>query len=230
MENAINTSYINVAVLVNGQRQPVYRRPHDRQPFVAGVWGAPFVLEVRNCTGGRIEVLSSVDGRNTLMDEPADMVQNRGMIISAYGSYRFAGWRIDDNNSAEFVFTDPAQSVAQMATGQSSNAGVFGFAIYTERRIEQPVYRTYVQNTGYEPLMRGLSKGVDAGDMGTGIGDVRADQVGRTSFVRAQNRPAEIVTIQYRSYEWLERNGIIAPDEPNAFPGAQTGYAQYVAK
>jgi len=233
MENTISTNYVNVAVLVNGQRQPVYRRPHDRQPFVAGVWGALFVLEVRNCTGGRIEVLSSVDGRNTLHDEPADMVQNRGMIIPAYGSYQFAGWRIDDNNSAAFVFTDPTESVAQMATGQASNAGVFGFAVYTERRIEQPVYRTHVQNTGYEPLTRSgpQSKGLEGlGDMGTGIGDVRADHVERTSFIRAQSRPAEIVTIQYRSHEWLERNGIIAPDEPNAFPGAQTGYAQYLAK
>ncbi len=230
MENTINSSYINVSVLVNEQRQPIYRRQHDRQAFIAGVWGAPFVLEVRNCTPGRIEVLSSVDGRNTLHDEPADVTQNRGMIINAYGSYRFAGWRIDDNNSAAFVFTDPAESVAQMATGQACNAGVFGFAVYTEQQIKWAEH-VYASSSYGAPLMRGaVSKGMDTGDMGTGIGDVRADHVGRTSFVRAQNRPAEIVTIQYRSLEWLERNGILTPDEPNAFPGAQTGYAQYLAK
>lgn len=231
MEKSVRGSFIEVAVVVNGGQQRIHRRSHDRQPFVAGVWGASFLLVVRNLTGGRIEVLSSVDGRNVLRDEPGDISGNRGMIVGGHSVWSNGGWRIDDNQIAQFVFTEPGASVAQQATGQALNAGVFGFAVYTEqRRFEQPIYTSSYVADSYSNTNESVAKGLSArvGDMGTGIGDVRHDAVGRTEFVRAGARPAEVLTIQYRSQEWLERYGILTLDEPNAFPGGGTGYSQYL--
>jgi hypothetical protein len=230
LNNEINKSargkLIAVSVFVADRRQSVYRRRNDGQPFVAGTWGASYMLEVRNLSSNRIEVLSSVDGRNTLRDEVADSYQNRGMIIAGYGMWTITGWRLDDERTAEFVFTEPGTSVTQMATGSAANAGVFGFAVYTERRVyEQPVYRSANYSTDELLMPQGLSL---SADMGTGIGDVRHDSVGHTTFMRAQASPSEIITIQYRSREWLEQAGIIAPDEPSAFPGNTTGYQQYI--
>jgi hypothetical protein len=154
------------------------------------------------------------------------------MIVSPRDTWTIAGWRLDDQNIAEFVFTNPEDSIESQATGGNKNAGIFGFAVYTEY---QPEWRG--QNSGQSRgsvsrgagQMRGAhQESVSMGaDLGTGMGDVRADQVGRTTFQRAQMQP-EIITIQYRSHGWLVRNNIIAPEEPQAFPGKGTGYGNYL--
>lgn len=232
METIVRGRYMEVAVLVNGQRQPIYRRQRDNQPFVEGLWGQPYVLEVRNLTHARVEILNSVDGRNTLRDEEADLRLNRGIIIGPHDVWTITGWRIDDNNTGQFVFSDPTQSVEQMATGTHRNAGVFGFALYAE--YVQPVYRGDVYRGGGTMRGGGQFLGVSKGgqesfspDMGTRMGDIQHDAVGRTTFNRASSEPVEVLTIHYRSRDWLERYGIIVPDEPQAFPGSQTGYSKY---
>ncbi len=221
METHVRSRSMEVCVIVNGIRQPIYRRLQDNQPFVAGLWGKPFVLEVRNNTTGRVEILSSVDGRNTLQEEEANLRTSRGMVVGPNDVWRVTGWRIDENTTAEFVFTDPSQSVENMVTGQNINAGVFGFALFHEYVVQQSAFRGATRGSG--EVMRGGGPKNYGGDMGTGIGDVQSDRVGKTTFIRLSSEP-EVLTIQYRSREWLERNGIIVPDEPKAFPGSQTGY------
>ncbi len=228
MDTIVRGRTMEVSVLVNGQRQPIYRRQRDSQPFVEGLWGQPYVLEVRNLTSARVEILNSVDGRNTLRDEEADLRLNRGMIISPHDVWTITGWRIDDNNTGQFVFSDPTQSVEQIATGAHRNTGIFGFALYAE--YVQPVYRggTYRGGGGSLGVPKGALESAGSGDMGTRMGDIQLDTVGRTNFNRASSEPAEVLTVQYRSRDWLERYGIIVPDEPQAFPGSQTGYGAYI--
>lgn len=233
MQNAINGRLIEVAVVMNYSRQPLYRRPTDGQHFVAGVWDSQFQLEVRNLTNERIEVLNSVDGRNTLKDEPADLRECRGMIVGPRDTWTIAGWRLNNDEIGEFFFTDPTASIERQATGGNKNAGIFGFAVYTE---QQPEWRS--QNPG--PMRGSVSRGAGqmrgshqesvsmGADLGTGMGAVKSDRVGVTTFQRAQSQPLEVITIQYRSYEWLVRNNVIVPDEPNAFPGTGTGYGNYL--
>lgn len=67
-----------------------------------------------------------------------------------------------------------------------------------------------------------------APDLGMGIGAVKADHIGHTSFERATAAPALIVEIQYRSHAWLVANGVIGSSFPSAFSAGDTGYAQYV--
>ncbi len=227
METAVNGRLVEVSVVMNYERQPIYRRQRDGQYFVAGKWGSTFQLQVRNLTNGRLEILNSVDGRNTLIDEPADLRSNRGMIVSPRDTWTIRGWRLNDHNVADFVFTDPTSSVENMATGQNPNAGVFGFAVYTEKYSEPVVFRSLGATRGGSPqTMGGTFESVKGADLGTGMGNVQSDQVGRTSFTRS-GQPPEVITIQYRSIQWLQRNGITIPDEPNAFPGGETGYNKY---
>lgn len=254
MNNTLQGTFIQVSIKVAEERQTFYRRSVDRQPFMAGLWGQPYVLEVKNLAGIDIEVLTSVDGRNTLIDEPADKYVNRGMIINPYMTYTFRGWRLSDSESAPFIFTDPIRSVERMATGQNSNAGVIGFAVYTAKRPDwQVTYRNAASGSEYGAPAAGasfsiprLSYGADIavasagdetvfrsapteGDMGTGMGAPQEDRVSRVSFMRAHSTPEEEITIQYRSHEWLERHLIITPPEPNAWPGRGTGYEKYKA-
>lgn len=235
-----------VAVLVSGTPQPLYQS-RDGALWTAGTPGQAYTLRVRNLTPGRVEVITAVDGRNTLKDEPGDHRQNRGLIITGTGE--FTGWRVSDDETREFIFGAPDGSVAAQATGSTSNVGVIGFAVYRERRSFPAA--TYTPNYGNfrggvipvasaSPVTRGMSLGDGAATMdwagddtprglGTGIGEARQDHVGRTSFDRASGEPS-IVVIGYDTREALDAMGITGPAGPNAFPGIGTGYERYASQ
>lgn len=225
---------IEVSVLVNGAAQSLYRRLSDGKIFVAGVPGFAYTISVRSLTGSRIEVVSTIDGRNTLKDEPGDVYANSGLVFVANSKDAITGWRISDQQTREFVFGDPARSIAAQATrGDTSNVGVIGFAVHRERpSFDLPVLRGDYGSSG---AMRGATKGgsdmfgsqvTRGGSLGTSMGALREDAVGRTQFIRSGGAP-DILVIGYDTEEVLLAQGIIAPPEPNAFPGAGTGYEKY---
>lgn len=113
---------IEVSVLIDGLAQPLYRTPAGAL-FVAGAAGKTYRLTVRNLISSRTEVISTVDGRNTLKDEPGDVRENRGLIFGANSGGGFTGWRISDDETREFVFGEPDRSVAAQSTGLSSERG-----------------------------------------------------------------------------------------------------------
>lgn len=223
----IDGAVLEVAVVVNGVTSPIYRRQSDGQAFVESPWGVPYQLRIRNLTNGRVEILTAVDGRNTLKDEAANLTTNRGMIIQPHATWNVTGWRLDDEHTAEFKFTDPEQAVATQATGSERNTGVIGVAVYQEYIVPPPTYEANRPRGEQESFSLGpTAKG--ASDTGTGMGRVKHDAVGRTTFNRRTSHPAEIFTIQYRSRGWLMLNGIIQPtSDPNPFPGGDTGYSKY---
>lgn len=224
-----------VSVLIGGQPQELHGRG-DGQLFVAGAAGESFTLQVRNLGLGRAEFITSVDGRNTLKDEVADRHANTGLVIPGYATSQFTGWRISDDATREFVFTFPEKSVAAKATGSAANTGVIGFAAYQEKRRERPQYPT-ASGVSYRsmnvavasaalPTMDSYVGGASQSSLGTGIGDRVEDHVGRTTFTRQPGEP-DVLVIRYDTREALEAAGVIQMDEPSAFPGAETGYAQY---
>jgi hypothetical protein len=238
---------IEAAVLVAGARQPLYARSHDGALFAAGNPGAVYGLRVTNLTSGRIEVITTVDGRDTLKDEPGDPRANGGFVIGAYGSYDFTGFRLDDGAVREFKFGSPDRTdrtVAARASGSTANIGIFGFAAYTEYHRPH-YYGNSCLNVamaaagpvtfGSAPLTRsgGLnstmsaanSASAPAGSIGTEMGEWHEDRVNRTTFTRAGD--PDILVIRYDTPQVLEALGILAPPGPDAFPGAGTGYEKY---
>lgn len=235
---SVTTPVMEVSVESGGSPLRIYHRDDYR---LAGEPGAAYAVRVRNLTSGRIEVLLSVDGRNTLKDEDAGF-GNAGMVIPEYEAYSFPGWRLDSEGARDFLFGAIGDSVAAQA-GDASNAGVIGIAAWQEKiRIplgnswNLPDYeyrqsiRGYATDVFYSssrgmPVIAsipvaGAAAGMDAG-MGTGIGGYRTDKVGITTFQRGEG--PDIAVIRYASYESLKRAGIIQPDP---FP-AKTGHARY---
>lgn len=218
---------IDVSVTVDGVKQPLYRRSSDGKVFVVGTPGLAYVLQVTNLKPNRIEVINTVDGRHTLDDEPGDFVANHGLVFRSLSSGSFTGWRVSDQQTRAFVFGSPDRSVAAQATGSTDNVGVIGFAVYDEQSFRTPVYRGALENS----LTYGASKGggmrTRGGNLGTGMGVAQEDRVGRTTFNRLPGVDPDLLVIGYDTEDVLRQQGIIAPAEPNAFPGAQTGYARY---
>lgn len=124
---------IEVSIRIDGVSQPLYRRATDGALFTVGVPGQAYTLGVRNMTMGRVEVITAIDGRNTLKDEAGDAKRNEGLIFRAWASGEFSGWRINNDETRQFVFGEPERSVAAQATGDVSNVGVIGFAAYREQ-------------------------------------------------------------------------------------------------
>lgn len=226
-----------VSVLMAGVPQILFQRPSDQAIFVAGVPGRAYTLRIRNLSWGRIEVVNTVDGRNTLKDEPGDARNNRGLVFYGGQTGEFTGWRTNDNETREFIFGNPEHSVAAQATGSAANVGIIGFAAYTEKVpppvYEAPVYRSYPGGQSFNYMGGGPVATASAGGpepmtrgLGTGIGETRNDAIGRTDFIRIG--APEILTVGYDTEQALAIMGVgIAYSEPDAFPGMGTGYEHY---
>ncbi len=231
-------STIEASVLTGGAVQSLHRRPADGAWFAAGTPGQPYALRVHNLTGARVEVITSVDGRNTLKDEPADQYANGGFVIAAHGFYDFAGFRLNDGTIGEFVFGTPGRldcTVAAQAAGSTANVGVLGVAAYREHMHRPPYSAGYLGALGVATASAGgaamdtVAKGaVHAAprSIGTEMGAIREDRVSRTSFTR--DGEPDILVIGYDTEDALRVMGVIGPPEPNPFPGVGTGYEKYV--
>jgi hypothetical protein len=231
---------IEVSVVVNGVSAPLYRLPDGGRTYVEGPVGARYSLQVRNTGGGRIEVVNSVDGRNTQRDEMAGP-NSRGLLIEPYSEVAFTGWRLNDQRVSEFVFAHPQRSIAAHATGSTGNVGVIGFAVYTElvRETFRPKGGTrgggtfdpgddYEEELERSPVTMGGTR--ERGNVGTGRGDEHYSPVVGVRFDRMPGAPS-VLEIGYDEHAWLAQEGYISPparpSEPSAFPGMPTGYTGY---
>jgi hypothetical protein len=105
--------------------------------WVAGTPGARYAIEIRNCIGGRLLAVTSVDGVNVLSGATAGWDQ-AGYVFDPGERYQITGWRKTDAEVAAFTFTDSLDSYAER-TGRPANVGVIGVALFRERQ-PQAVY------------------------------------------------------------------------------------------
>lgn len=106
--------------------------------WVAGTPGARYAIEIRNCSGGRLLAVTSVDGVNVISGATADWNQG-GYVFSPGEGYQITGWRKSDAEVAAFTFTDSPNSYAER-TGRPANVGVIGVAVFRERPPPQALY------------------------------------------------------------------------------------------
>lgn len=147
--NSITSSggLISVSVVVGGVPQALYR-DHDGQVWVVGRFGQSYGIKVSHLHAGRVEVISSVDGRNTLKNERADLTEVTGLIFR--GTYTFKGFREDDQEVSAFVFCEPDRSAAAQA-GDPGNIGVIGIAAYREKPAWTPMVHHHATDPYPEP-------------------------------------------------------------------------------
>ncbi len=202
--------------------------------YVAGNSGTAYELSVRNLTPNRIEVVNTVDGRNTLKDEPGSPT-NRGMVVPGYGLWTIKGYRLSDATIRKFLFGTPTGSIAEQATGSVANVGIIGFAVYREKHYDDGLVTAVAPPAIYRGV-RGVasaSLSTEQSSLGTHMGEQVYDPVTRTSFDREGD--PDVLVIEYDTYEHLRDRGIIQPDyetsttapRPNPFPGSTTGYEHY---
>ncbi|TLZ27627.1 MAG: hypothetical protein E6K25_12045 [Gammaproteobacteria bacterium] len=90
------------------------------------------VIEIRNCIGGRLLAVTSVDGVNVLSGATAGWDQ-AGYVFNPGERYQITGWRKTNAEVAAFTFTESPNSYAER-TGRPANVGVIGVAIFREHQ------------------------------------------------------------------------------------------------
>jgi hypothetical protein len=202
--------------------------------WVAGDPGARYAIEIRNCAGGRLLAVTSVDGVNVLSGDTARWDQ-AGYVFDPGERYQITGWRKSNSQVAAFTFTDSRDSYAER-TGRPANVGVIGIALFREQppaalsplRIAPPTAESAdaTAKAGAPALQRAPGGAAAESRLGTGHGEREYSYAVDTEFHRAQPQPNEIIRIRYDSFENLVAMGIVrgprpAGHAPDPFPGSE---------
>jgi hypothetical protein len=127
----VKSSLVQVDVYdrVDGAALPVYQK--DGRHYIVGMPGHEYAVRIRNCTGARVLVVTSVDGVNVISGDTAAPAQS-GYVLDPWGSVEIAGWRKSLERTAAFYFTDLGDSYAARS-GRPQNVGVIGVAVFQEK-------------------------------------------------------------------------------------------------
>ncbi len=126
---------VDVYDRADGSALPVHLK--DGRHYIVGTPGHEYAVRIRNCTGARVLVVTSVDGVNVISGDTAAPSQS-GYVLDPWGSVEIAGWRKNLQRTAAFFFTEHQNSYAAR-TGRPDNVGVIGVAVFREKaqRISQ---------------------------------------------------------------------------------------------
>jgi hypothetical protein len=102
----------------------------EGRTYVVGHAGERYLIRITNDTGGRFEVVGSVDGLDVI-DGRAAAYGKRGYIVHPYSSLTIDGFRTSDDTVAAFRFAAVRDSYAAR-TGDDRNVGVIGLAFFAE--------------------------------------------------------------------------------------------------
>ena len=246
-------SLVGVDVIDRDTGQVLEVWHHRGRQYVAGRPGARYAIRVTNRSGGRVLVVTAVDGINIITGQTAAWGQT-GYVYAPWQSYELSGWRKSDEQVAAFEFTSLPDSYAAR-TGRPLDVGVIGVAVFRERpipakqsaapaphegRAERRSDAAQDNSLGSAPAAQAPGAAGTTGKigaesqeaarsrLGTGHGQREYSQVSRTEFERASTMPAEIVSIQYDRHENLVAAGIIPGvryGRPRAFPGSRESAA-----
>jgi hypothetical protein len=204
---------------------------HQGRTYVLGSRGRRYAVRVRNGTGGRVEVVVSVDGRDAIDGRPSSFGK-RGYVVDPWSEVLVDGFRLSDASVAAFRFGSVASSYAARM-GDARDVGVIGVAVFAEAPRWTPPPRPYASNRargeaapGDEldsaapphaapPAASGAPEaqakaprplGQDRRPgLGTDFGEERASAVARVSFERARAEPDTVLAVRYD-----DRAGLVA--------------------
>jgi hypothetical protein len=126
-----NRSGGNVSLTLRDEHgSPLQAAQVAGEVYAIGSPGARFTIGIENHSGGRMEIVASVDGLDVIDGLEADF-SKRGYVIQPYTSFAIDGWRTSDDTVAAFRFSDMNGSYAGL-TGKPRNVGVIGVAFFRE--------------------------------------------------------------------------------------------------
>jgi hypothetical protein len=217
-----------------GEVLPEYRQRGQR--WIAATPGHRYALRLTNLTGRRVLVVLAVDGVNAVSGETAASDQ-RGYVLAPWQSTEIAGWRKSQQEIAQFVFTDLADSYAAR-TGRPDDVGVIGMAVFDEAPTIVPQVAVEGRARAAAPTPPAPSPTAAPAQesdamqgaeqrLGTGHGQREWSPSSLTTFERASEVPKQRLQLRYDSRARLIVRDVIpqwrpsprVAEAPRAFPG-----------
>ena len=128
-------------MLDNVRRYEMIVRPRGRTPadeyyhngaiWIEGREGNNYTIDIRNNTPTRALFIVSVDGLDVLAGQPAGP-NSQGYVVNPYDTVIIPGWRLNDQQAAEFFFSRSRDSYVNAIGGSTSNTGVIGAMVFAE--------------------------------------------------------------------------------------------------
>ncbi len=135
----VKSALVQVDVYDRFDRSALPVHTKDGRHYIVGAPGHEYAVRIRNCTGGRVLVVTSVDGVNVISGDTAAPAQS-GYVLEPWASVEIAGWRKSMERTAAFYFTDLGDSYAAR-TGRPRNVGVIGVAVFPEKAPPRVAWR-----------------------------------------------------------------------------------------
>jgi hypothetical protein len=205
-----------------GRQLPTFH--HRGRTYVLGNHGRRYMLRIRNQSGGRIEVVASVDGRDVIDGKPAS-VSKAGYLVQPWGEVVIDGFRLSHEAVAAFRFSTVEASYAARM-GDARDVGVVGVAVFTEApppsppvpMHEEPMRSQAEKGSAQPPAARSAPADQLSGSraeekrerpgLGTGFGERRDSAVVEVAFERAGPAPAAVLSLRYDDRPGLLAMGI----------------------
>lgn len=237
-------------ILVNGKKVKEYFKNY--KTYIEGKKDSVFSIRIKNNSSERTLFVPTVDGLSVIDGENGSF-DSRGYILEPFSSMTIDGWRINDNEVAEFYFSSKDDSYRKRMK-KGDNLGSIAVAIFREKAYidrfnftfddkimpDWPVYQNdpklnnnvIYTNNKYDPItsLRTCACSSMSQEIGTGFGNTKRSVVESVHFRREQ-KPVEILEVFYNTRKQLSKMGINFNErkylisDQNSFPN-ESGYCK----
>jgi len=227
---------VEISIQSGGRALPTFY--YRGNYYVLGERGLNYAIWIKNRTRQRLEVLTSVDGRDVINGQIANSYTRRGYILNPWRYVNITGFRTSMRAVAAFRFSSVPNSYSARR-GTWYRVGKIQVAVFKEKRPIAYIPRPIIQRTS-----RGLkkSKAPSAGgarrksvqlndsvkrgkayhryrrywrprpnnrpDLGTAYGYSRSAPAQYTTFKRASSYPSYTFTLNYNNCAGYRRSRI----------------------
>lgn len=104
---------------------------HNNAIWIEGRDGNNYTIDLTNRSHSRALFVLSVDGLDVLEGKPAG-IKSQGYVITPGHTISVPGWKLNDQQAAEFFFSRGRDSYVNSIGGSTSNTGVIGAMVFQE--------------------------------------------------------------------------------------------------
>lgn len=213
--------------------RPLGRRSADEYYHEGSIWiegreGNTYTIDIKNNTYKRMLFVVSVDGLDVLEGKLAGL-NSQGYVLNANQTISIPGWKLNNQEAAEFFFSRSRDSYVNAIGGSTTNTGVIGVMIFSEKLPDYTSLTTLPYNGYLYPnstigvLRADLGMNISSSavsnqvyvsqnlsqDVGTGFGESTTWKTSNTTFEKANsNEPDCILAVYYNTAKNLEKMGI----------------------
>jgi hypothetical protein len=103
--------------------------------YVVGKNNNTYSILVKNRSKSALEIVASVDGLD-VQDGKTASYSKRGYVVPAGETIEIKGFRTSESKVAAFKFSTVTNSYANMRHGETTNVGVIGIAVFTQKDVD----------------------------------------------------------------------------------------------